>query len=405
MTLHSIIDLADVASSVVSESNSVMASLRKKALSPFWFACFSLPDGRRVQRSTRETLRKPAQSKADQWEQLSKDRAKARQSHRVIADIYRAAHRRELPQSNVASFAAAWLARRKGELARASYSAYEGRSRDFLTWMGTAAQRPLAELETATFIRYRDHLATRVSASTANTGIKILRVIFEDARRDGYLAENPAKDCGILKRNMDAKARRPFTVDEIRRVLAACDGEWRSMVLFGIYTGQRLGDLARLTWQNVDTVAGEIHLRTAKTGRQVRIPMCAPLLRHLETLPAGDDPAALLHPRLAAFASTNGSTLSRQFSEILASVGMATPASHESAKEGRAARRQQSTLTFHSLRHSAVSMMKNAGVSPAIVQDIIGHESAEISAHYTHVEHGAKQLALATLPDFTGAVA
>jgi site-specific recombinase XerD len=46
-------------------------------------------------------------------------------------------------------------------------------------------------------------------------------------------------------------------------------------------------------------------------------------------------------------------------------------------------------------------MMKNAGVSPAIVQDIIGHESAEISAHYTHVESAAKRTALESLPDLT----
>jgi hypothetical protein len=45
--------------------------------------------------------------------------------------------------------------------------------------------------------------------------------------------------------------------------------------------------------------------------------------------------------------------------------------------------------------------MKNAGISPAIVQDIIGHDSAEMSAHYTHVEHAAKKHALASLPDLS----
>jgi integrase len=66
-----------------------------------------------------------------------------------------------------------------------------------------------------------------------------------------------------------------------------------------------------------------------------------------------------------------------------------------------AARRAKYELSFHSLRQTANSMMKNAGISPAIVQDIIGHDSAEISAHYTHVEHAAKKLALASLPDIT----
>jgi integrase len=378
-----------------------MASLRKFPRSPFWFACITLPDGRRVQRSTKERLRKPAQAIADEWEKLSKERAKARQAQRVISDIYQIAHKKELPNATPRSFMEGWLARRSGEVAPASHKAYTGRAKHFLAWLAEFADRPIPEIETAHFVRYRDHLATSRTSSTANQGIKILRVIFEDCRRDGFISENPAKDCGLLKKSARS-SRRPFTVEELRAILAAADEEWRSMILFGVYTGQRLGDLARLTWQNVDLQAGEITLATAKTGRIVRIPIAAPLLAHLESLPAGDDAKALLHPRAARHATVNGSTLSRQFGELLASVGLAKERGHDKdmAGNGRAARRATSELSFHSLRHTATSLMKNAGISPAIVQDIIGHESAEISAHYTHVEHSAKAQALAALPDF-----
>jgi len=43
-----------------------------------------------------------------------------------------------------------------------------------------------------------------------------------------------------------------FTLPELRSLLAVANDEWKSLILFGLYTGQRLGDLARLTWQNVD---------------------------------------------------------------------------------------------------------------------------------------------------------
>jgi integrase len=162
-----------------------------------------------------------------------------------------------------------------------------------------------------------------------------------------------------------------------------------------------LGDLARLTWANIDPTSGEIHLRTAKTGRPVRIPICVPLQQHLSQISAGDTPGSPVHPRLSALAATKTSTLSRQFGEILAAAGLAASVTHAAAKSGRGARRDQSALTFHAFRHTAVSMMKNAGVSPAIVQDLIGHESAEISAHYTHIDHESKRRALETLPDFT----
>jgi integrase len=379
-----------------------MAALRKKPHSKFWYACFTLPDGKRVQRSTKETKRKDAQDKADSGEKLSKERATARQSHKVIADIYRAAHKEELPNASARAFITGWLARRKGELAAASYAAYNGRALHFLAWLGERADAPIGELETKHFAAYRDAVATTRTASTANHGIKVLRGIFEDARRDGYAAENPAKDCGLLKKVTGA-SRRPFTLDELRRVLEAANDEWRSLVLFGIYTGQRLGDLARLTWQNIDLQAGEIHLTTSKTGRVVRIPIAAPLLAHIEGLPAGDNPKAAIHPKAAALAMVNVSTLSRQFGELLSDLGLVEAQSHAAKKEGegRAARRGKSELSFHSLRHTATSLMKNAGISPAIVQDIIGHDSAEMSAHYTHVEHAAKKHALASLPDLS----
>lgn len=379
-----------------------MASLRKFPRSPFWFACFTLPDGKRVQRSTKLAKRKEAQTKADDWERLSKQRAKARQAHRVIAEIYRAAHKDELPSATVRTFMEGWLKRREGELAKASHVAYKGRATHFLAWLETMADRPLAELETAHIVSYRDALAAKKSASTANQGVKILRVILEDARRSGFIAENPAKDCGLLKK-VAGTARRPFTLEELSRILESANEEWRSLVLFGLYTGQRLGDLARLTWANLDLLHGEIHLTTRKTGRVVRIPMAGPLRAHIENLPAGDLPKAPIHPKAAELAQVNVSTLSRQFGELLADLGLTEARSHgaQEGSKGRAALRAKSELSFHSLRHTATSLMKNAGVSPAIVQDIIGHESAEISAHYTHVEHDAKKKALEALPDFS----
>jgi integrase len=66
---------------------------------------------------------------------------------------------------------------------------------------------------------------------------------------------------------------------------------------------------------------------------------------------------------------------------------------------GRSGRRQLSQISFHSLRHTATSWMKNAGISAAIVQDIIGHESAAVSASYTHIDIAAKRTALSAMPD------
>jgi len=46
-------------------------------------------------------------------------------------------------------------------------------------------------------------------------------------------------------------------------------------------------------------------------------------------------------------------------------------------------------LSFHSLRHTAVTQLKEAGIPAAVVMELIGHDSAQMSEHYTHVGQGA----------------
>jgi integrase len=62
------------------------------------------------------------------------------------------------------------------------------------------------------------------------------------------------------------------------------------MILYGLYTGQRLADIARLTWANIDLPGARIRFTTQKTGKTLTIPMAEPLPRHVESLPVSDDP-------------------------------------------------------------------------------------------------------------------
>ena len=132
------------------------------------------------------------------------------------------------------------------------------------------------------------------------------------------------------------------------------------------------------------------------------IPIAPPLRAQIENLPAGDDPHQPLH--LRAFASVKKSggvnTLSRQFRELLADAGLATPKAHRTTGNapGRDGPRELSQISFHSLRHTATSLMKNAGINASVVMDIIGHESEAVSAHYTHIDEDTKRRAIAKLP-------
>jgi len=146
-----------------------------------------------------------------------------------------------------------------------------------------------------------------------------------------------------------------------------------------------------------------LRLVSGKTERRIILPLAKPLLRFIGTMPAGDDPKALLFPRSAGYVkrSKSGSVgvLSEQFYGILADAGFVKPRTHEGTGKGRSAKRQLNEVSFHCLRHTATSVMKNAGISPAVVQDVIGHESAAVSAAYTHIELEQKRRALDAIPD------
>lgn len=91
--------------------------------------------------------------------------------------------------------------------------------------------------------------------------------------------------------------------------------------------------------------------------------------------------------------------LSRQFYDLMAGAGLVKNRTHKKTGKGRSVKRTQNEISFHCLRHTATSLMKNAGISSAIVQEFIGHDSPEISANYTHIEMDAMRKAAESMPD------
>jgi len=174
------------------------------------------------------------------------------------------------------------------------------------------------------------------------------------------------------------------------------------------HTGQRLKDLAELTWREVDLQKREVSLQTRKTKRRQIIPLSSALVAHLTSLPSSDNPDTPIMPRCAA---TSGSTLSRQFGELLVLAGLIKRETSHHKPENKAnkgntkaqvkkdARRVQSEITFHSLRHTATSLLKNAGASDAVAREIIGHDSEAISRGYTHIETDTLRKAVDAMPD------
>jgi integrase len=382
-----------------------MASLRKKAGSQFYFACFTGPNGERVQRSTKQIKRATAQAVANEFEKAARlaglKRLGEAQARRVIADIYDVINPEPLRSALAGDYLSEWAERRKVDTANRTQAAYAQVVRDFVKSLGERAKVDISQITKADVAKYRDAVLKRTSVAKANKCLKYLRVALGAAYKDGVAPENPAARLDTLRRReADRAERRPFTLKELKNILAHASGEWKGIILFGLYTGQRLRDIARLTWQNVDTEGQELRFVTLKTGRRMSVPLASPLIEYLRTMPTSDNPSAPLFPGAYEIAKRahDAGQLSQQFYAVLVAAGMAKERSHEETGAGRSQRRTVSEISFHSLRHTATSLLKNAGVSSAVAMDIIGHDSEAISRHYTHIESDTKRSALNKLP-------
>ena len=354
--------------------------------------------GRQHRRTTREVDKKRAQAVAEQFERVAKRKGNPQRVRRILSEFYREHYEQDLPFATVRAYAANWLAARKVETAPATHRRYGDTISKFLDFLGASTDRALEEITTAQISAFRDARLAESATLTANSDLKIVRSIFRSARRDGFLFQDPAESIKTVK-NREVFKRRPFSIDELRSIVAVADPEWTSMIKFGLYTGQRLGDLASLTWSQIDLERDEIRLTARKTGKSLLIPIAAPLREHLLTLEAGDNPRSPVHPRAFETVTTqNGrtGTLSNQFADLLVSAGLREARHYPRSGGARrsSSKRASIELSFHSLRHTAVSLLKDAGVPDSVVQALVGHESAAMSHRYTHV--GKESLSRAT---------
>jgi len=393
-----------------------MPSIHRQPGRPFWFCAFSIfnPEtlrSRRVFRSTKTSDKKQALEICRAWHKaerlartgkLSVDAAREVIA-RGVSDVFTATNVESLPSASIKAWCETWTEAKAIETEQSTYARYRRVIERFTGFLGlTKSKRDLSTLQASDVARFRDREAKELSRSTANLDVKVLRICLGEAVRQGLLAVNPAVRVKLLKSTAESK-RRAFTLNEIKRILRTCsdDVEWRGLVLFGLYLGQRLGDLAKLTWRAVNFETGEIAFTTRKTGRRIVLPLVQPLSDYLASLSASDNPNAFIFPRAASAKRT--STLSNQFREILVAAGLVEPRprGHKSTGKGRDQAREASEISFHSLRHSAVTMLKAAGVSDFIAREIVGHESAAVSRQYTHLTTDDKRAAMRRLPDVT----
>lgn len=269
---------------------------------------------------------------------------------------------------------------------------------DWSAWMRRERPRRalLRETTVADAAAYLDALRGRGRGGKTANDYRGLLAQAWDWLASGVGADNPFRATRPAPRG--GVERRPLSRDELARLLdaaAARGPDWRRLLLVGLYTGLRLGDVVALDWRAVDMAGGWIELRPHKTARtsgaRVRIPIAPALAEELARTPARDRRGAVC-AEAAEYARTHAAGAQEPLEAIWRAAGVAAWAESESG-------RRVSVAGFHALRHTFVSMSADAGVPLAVVQSIVGHSAEAMTRRYYHAGDAALRSAAAALPD------
>ena len=250
---------------------------------------------------------------------------------------------------------------------------------------------------------YLNYLRKDHAATTYNNRLCVLREVFRTVKDKAGLKTNPWD--GFPLRADDSHTRRELTIEELARLVDMASresAEFRTLFGIAMYTGLRLGDCCKLTWAEVDIVRSIIQKVPEKTkkyrkGRPVTIPIHKVLSDLLMQTPIEKRTGYVL-PTIGEWAALGQRGMSRihhRIGKIFHNAGIVTSV----AVEGRKWKAPEAS--FHSLRHTFVSMSANAGVPLHIVQAIVGHESTAMTRHYYHENVAALQRAVEAIPSIS----
>jgi integrase len=309
-----------------------MASIWKHPQSKYFTACFRDHNGRQRRITTKETGRKKAQKLADEYERAARTKRTLKQAQAVLDRLHEELSGEKVVRTSFHQYLNDWLKAKDAETARSTMTFYRGSLNKFVQFLGNRFDEPIGEITKQDVVAFRNSLIKHVSAKTANHDLKALKMMFKSARRDGVIAEDPTEFVELIRRERPSKVKRPFTLAELRSILGVASDEWRSMILFGLYSGQRLGDVATLRWSNIDLARDELRLSTRKTGKTMILPLAAPLRKHIKSLHFSDDPSAPIHPKAFDLVERQHKTgnLSNQFADLLATAGLREKKHHKS---------------------------------------------------------------------------
>lgn len=237
---------------------------------------------------------------------------------------------------------------------------------------------PFAEMNIAWLRRYEAFLRRKgLAENTIGIRFRTLRSIYNVAiEEDAVSAElYPFKKLKVSKLHQET-AKRALSKDDIERVLSykSTNRYMRFPIDIFAFTyycgGINFVDIAHLTKANI--VDGRLIYKRQKTKKLIKIPLQPQAVALIEKY--SDDESPYLFPILSAFHKTDVQQANR-IHKVITKV-------NERLKQIGEALNLPITLTTYVARHSQATVMKRAGVSTAVIREIMGHSSERVTQIY-----------------------
>jgi integrase len=237
-------------------------------------------------------------------------------------------------------------------------------------WRDDIAKVP-ARLRTRNGDAQRHHTirddADRKRRASTNRLWAILRAALNLAFHDGRVEHDTAWRKVRPFKGVGAARVRYLSVAESKRLINACDPDFRLLVRAGLYTGCRYGELAELQCRAFDSAVGTIFIRRSKTGKSRHVVLTEEGRAFFREIAVGR-PADELMLRKAS--------------------GEAWGPSHQDDPMADAVRRAKikPEISFHGLRHTWASLSVTNGVPLLVVAKNLGHSDTRmVEHHYGHL--------------------
>ncbi|MGU3286509.1 tyrosine-type recombinase/integrase [Methylobacterium mesophilicum] len=217
--------------------------------------------------------------------------------------------------------------------------------------------RPVATMQRPMVERI---MAKRVETpSAANDALKKLRILIKFAIAHGYRKDDPTLHIKKLKEG----AHHTWTETEID----AFEARWpigsqqRTAFALLLFTGQRVSDVARMSWSDVSLDGHRISVTQDKTGTKLDLRLHDDLLHTLAAWPRG--PGPILYTVHGKAFSTKG--LGNKMADAIGAAGL------------------PDECVAHGLRKAAARRLAEAGCTPHEIASITGHKSLAEVERYT----------------------